>query len=366
MKVVCTQENLKSGLLTVGRIISSSTTLPILNNILIKTENGSLKISSTNLEIAITTHIRCKIEEEGEVTVLSKTITELVNTLPNKNITLQTQNNQLSIEAENYHTSIKTLPAEEFPLIPEVEGKGNLKIEAQEFKAGIDQVVFAVSTNQTQPEIAGVLFSFGDKVLKIAATDRYRLAEKKITLGEKRQTEQEIIVPQKTVLELSRIIANQKGEVEMVFGETQIAISFLGTQIISRVIDGQYPDYEQIIPKSFATTVVTEKLGLINALRAAGIFSQSTHSVKLEFNAEKEKLTLTTEAQDLGKSTVELGAKIEGGSGAVILNHHYVLDCLNSIQSSNVIIKIIDDSSPSLILPEGQDDYIYLVMPIKS
>src|SRR5579864_7888209 len=116
MKIICTQENLKSGLATVGRIISSTNTLPILNNVLVKTENGLLKISSTNLEIAITTHIRCKVEEEGEVTVVCKTITDLVNTLPNKNITLEVKNNQLSVETENYHTSVKTLPAEEFPL----------------------------------------------------------------------------------------------------------------------------------------------------------------------------------------------------------------------------------------------------------
>jgi DNA polymerase III subunit beta len=366
MKIICTQENLKTGLLTVGRIISSSNSLPILNNILIKTENGVLTLSSTNLEIAITTHVRCKIEEEGELTVLSKTITDLVNNLPNKNIILQTQNGQVDVETENYHTSIKTLPAEEFPLIPQVEDNQALTFDAQELKTAIDQVVFSASTNQTQPEISGVLFAIDGNTLKVVATDRYRLAEKKLTMQKNTSLRLEVIVPQKTVIELSRIIGSQKGSVEVVFNETQISLCFNETQIISRLVDGQYPDYKQIIPTSLNTTVVTQKQPLVSALRAGAIFSQNTNSVKLEYSAEKQALTLISESQELGKSVVDLPSKVEGKSGVVILNHHYILDCLSGMDSENVLIKIIDDSSPSLIVPENKNDYIYLVMPIKS
>ncbi|HYV33380.1 MAG TPA: DNA polymerase III subunit beta, partial [Candidatus Limnocylindria bacterium] len=187
MKIICTQENLKSGLATVGRIISSTNTLPILNNLLIKTENGLLKISSTNLEIAITTTVRCKIEEDGGVTVTSKTLVDLVNNLPNKNITFQTKENELLIETENYHTSVKTLPMEEFPLIPTVEGKNTLNLDSQELKKALDQVVFAASTNQTQPEMSGILFSKSSGELRVAATDRYRLAERKMVLPQDQQ-----------------------------------------------------------------------------------------------------------------------------------------------------------------------------------
>ncbi len=366
MKIICTQENLKAGLLTVGRIISSSSTLPILNNVLIKTENGMLKISSTNLEIAITTHIRCKVEEDGEVTVICKAISDLVNNLPNKNLELKTENNQLGIETENYHTSIKTLPAEDFPLIPVLDGGEPLSVDAESLKGAIDEVVFAASTNQTQPEIAGVLFSFEEEKLKIVATDRYRLAEKKITLEKKKTTSQEVIVPQKTVVELSRIIGNSKGGVEIMLSETQIVFSFNETKIISRVIDGQYPDYKQIIPSSFATTITTEKQPLVSALRTAGIFSHSTNSVKLDYDQGKQSLILATESSDLGKGVVELPSVVEGKGGSVMLNNHYILDCLLSMDSSRVVIKIIDDSSPSLVLPDGDDSYIYLIMPIKS
>jgi DNA polymerase-3 subunit beta len=366
MRVICTQENLKSGLSMVGRIISSTNTLPILSNLLIKTENGVLKISSTNLEIAITTQVRCKVETEGSVTVVGKTINDLTNNLPNKNIVLESGVGELRVETENYHTSVKTLPAEDFPLIPKVERGQVVAIDSQEIKKALDQVVFAASTNQTQPEISGVFFSIEGDVLRVAATDRYRLAERKLALKEKISGNYDAIIPQKTLVELSRIIGNQKGQVEMVFSETQVSLSFNDTQIISRLIDGQYPDYKQIIPSSLKTTVVTEKTPLISALRTVGVFSQSSNSVKFDFSSPKQAIILTAESSDLGKSEVELPSKIEGDGAVIILNQHYVLDCLSSIDSPNIIMKIIDDNSPSLIVAEGNNDYLYLVMPIKS
>ena len=365
MKVICTQENLKNGLLVVGRIISSSNTLPILNNILIKTENGLLKLSSTNLEIGITTHIRCKIEEEGSVTVMCKTITDLVNNLPSQNIHIETQAGQIKIETENYHTTVKTLPPEDFPLIPTVETGEILTLDAQELKKSLDQVGFAVSTNQTQAEISGVLLAVDKSVLRIAATDRYRLAEKKLVFKKPFGTERQVIVPHKTILEISRIIGSQKGDVEIGFSETQIAARFNDTEIVSRLIDGEYPPYQQIIPSEFNTQVVTLKQPFINALRASGIFSQATHSVRFEYEEGGQKLVLATESSELGKSDVELSSKVSGKSGAVMLNYNYVLDCLNSMDTEKVVLKIVDDSTASLITPEGQNDYLYLVMPIK-
>jgi DNA polymerase-3 subunit beta len=366
MKIICTQENLKNGLATVGRIISSTNTLPILNNLLLKTQDGQLRISSTNLEIAITTQVRCKVEEDGEITVANKTLNELISNLPNKNISLETVNNELKIEAENYHTKIKTLPAEEFPLIPSVEGGENLALEGQEFKKAVDQVVFAASNNQTQPEISGVFISLEKNELRIAATDRYRLAERKMILQHSVNTPVDAIIPQKTILELSRIIGNQSGQVNLVLNPTQISLDFNDTQIISRLIDGQYPDYKQIIPAEFSTNVETEKQPLVSALKAASIFTQNNHSVRFEFSAQKQTLVLKAESSDLGSSVVELPSKVEGKDGEIILNHHYVLDCLSSVDSPEVVFKIIDDSSPSLIVPKEKSDYIYLVMPIKS
>jgi DNA polymerase-3 subunit beta len=365
MKIICTQENLKLGLAIVGRIISSSNTLPILNNILLKTENGILKIASTNLEIAITTNVRCRVETEGEVTVVSKTFIDLVNNMPNKNISLESSGSELIIEAENYHTKLKTLPADDFPLIPKVDQKKVLNIDAQQIKNSIDQVVFAASTNQTQPEISGVLFAQDGNTLKIVATDRYRLAEKKLDLTGQLDVG-EVILPQKTILEISRIIGSQKGDLEIVFSETQAAINFNDTQIVSRIVDGQYPPYKQIIPTEFPTSTVLDKSQFISGLRAASVFGQSSNSVHIELNNEKQQVVLSSGSTDLGDSSVEISAKVDGPGSVLILNYHYLLDCLSGITENNVVIKTIDDNSPSLIVPEGKNDYIYLVMPIKS
>ncbi len=365
MKIICTQENLKNGLAVVGRIISNTNTLPILNNFLIKTESGLLRISSTNLEMAITTRVRCKVEEDGEVTVVSKTFTDLINNLPNSNISLQTKENELFVETENYHTKIKTLPVEEFPLIPSVEGKSNLTVNAQDLKTSIDQVSFAASTNQTQPEISGMLLVKDSEGLRFAATDRYRLAEKKIAVNDT-SLSQEVIIPQKTANELSRIIGNQKGNVEIIFSETQVAINFNDTQLISRLIDGQYPAYREIIPSEFGTTATTQKLPLMSALKTAAVFSQGSNSVKVDFDEKKQQIVITAESSELGKSSVELSSKIAGKDVSLVLNYHYLLDGLSGIDGENVMLKVIDDSSPGLIVPEGRADYIYLVMPIKS
>ena len=366
MKVICTQENLKTGLVSVGRIISSSVSLPILSNVLLKTENGMLKVSSTNLEIAVTTYVRCKVETEGVVTVNCKTLSDLVSSLPNKNITLESHESEISLEAENYHTTIKTLPADEFPLIPEVENVKSFNLSAPEFKQALAQVVFAVSTNQTQPEISGVLFKSEDGGLKVVATDRYRLAEKKLKLQEPLNLPHSLILPQRTIVELSRHVGGQDGQVQVAVNETQISFTLNNTQIVSRLIDGEYPPYEQIIPSEFTAMVVTNRQALINGLRAGGVFSQNNASVKVEYRSDSQTLVLNTESGELGKSAVELPSKVEGQSGGLLLNFHYLLECLVNLSTENVVLRITNDSTASLLMPESDESYLYLVMPIKN
>lgn len=365
MKVICTQENLKSGLVTTGRIISSSNTLPILNNVFIKTENGLLKISSTNLEIAITTSIRCKIETEGEVTVSSKTLMDLISNLPNKNITLEKKDTDLLIESENYHTKLKTLPTEDFPIIPTVEQKDVITVDSIELKKSLEQVVFAASTNQTQPEISGVLFSVEEKILKIVATDRYRLAEKKVELVKPAEKNFSIIIPQKTTGEIIRVIGPQKGVVEIIVSETQIAVMFNDTQIVSRLVDGQYPDYKQIIPNNFLITTTVAKTDLVSAIKTTSVFGQLTSGIHLGFSLEKQQINLFSGSTEVGDSSVEVNALVVGGSVDLVLNYKYLLDCLNSINTEKVLIKIVDDNSPSILVPENESNYVYLIMPIK-
>lgn len=366
MKVICTQENLRGGLVTVARIISPTNTLPVLNNLLLKTENGLLKISSTNLEVGISTEIRCKIEEEGAVTVFSKTFTELITNLPSTNVTLESHGGTLTVDTDLNHSSLKTLPADEFPLIPEIEGQQKFAINPQLFKTAIEEVAFAVSTNQTQPEISGVLLTGEGRELKLVATDRYRLAEKKITIPNNLTNPLQVIIPHKTTAEIARIISHQEEPLEVTIGETQIGFVINQTKVVSRLIDGQYPPYQAIIPTQFKTEAVVERQPLLSALRAGSIFSQSNNSVKLAFHTTNQELQVTAESDELGASRVQIPAEVSGGSGELLLNHRYLQECLGAMDSQTIVLKVNDSSSPAIITPKQETNYLYLVMPIKS
>lgn len=363
MKVVCTQENLKNGLLTVSRIISNSNTLPILNNVLLKTENGLLTLSATNLELAITTTVRCKIEEEGTVCLPAKTITELVNNLPNINVTVQTTDNEAIIVAGTYNTKVKTLPSDEFPLIPTVESGQKITLDALVLKQSLDSVMFAASTSETQPEISGVLLAPADSKLKFVATDRYRLAEK--VLPSTDVVKKSVIIPHRTVLELSRVLTNQDKQVDLILTDNQLAVTVEHTQMISRLIDGQYPDYQQIIPENFTATVSVSRQELTNALKTSGIFSRATGSVVMSYGPGSG-LKISAVASEVGESQVELETETTGESGSITLNYRYVLDAITVMTAETIVIKVVNEGSPVIFRAQGDDSYIYLVMPIKS
>lgn len=365
MKIICTQENLRTGLTMTSRIISSSNTLPILNNLLLKTENGLLKISSTNLELSIHTIVRCKVESEGEVCIPAKTFTELVSTLPNSNITLSKDESSVKVTADNYSAVVKSLPSEDFPLIPEIQSDALIVFPGAELKASLDQVLFAASTNETQPEICGVLLEVNGNTSKFVATDRYRLAEKKVVLGKGVHLEKSIIIPLKTSQEISKVLSGFEDQVQVSFGENQALFTLGDTQIISRLIDGQYPDYAQIIPPDFATTATVDRAGLLQALRTSGIFSHGSNTVRLEIDP-KGNVVVSSGSQDLGESTITVDATVKGPGAAILFNYRYILDMLNALNSGEVVLKVNTDSTPVVITPKQDTDYTYLVMPIKN
>jgi DNA polymerase-3 subunit beta len=239
-------------------------------------------------------------------------------------------------------------------------------LDAQSFKTAVSQVVFSASTNQTQPEISGVFLGIDEQGLRLAATDRYRLAEKKVAVQNPQRIIQEVIIPHKTAVETSRIIGSMTGDLQICLGGNQIVFNFQNTTVVSRLVDGQYPPYQQIIPQTFNTVITTKKNPFTSALKAGGIFSQNGNSVKLEYLHEGQKLVLSSESGELGKNIVGLPSLVEGQSGALILNYHYILDCLNSIESDEVIIRVVDDNSPTLINPKTQEGLVYLIMPIKN
>lgn len=364
MKIVCTKKNLGAGLNQCSRIISSGAALPILNNILLKTDNGRLKISATNLEIAVNTWVGGKIEEEGEITAPARLLTDYVGNLVSEKITLSTKNQTLFLEGEKAETQIKGLPAEEFPLIPKIGNESYAKLVGIELEKSIGEVSFATAYSETQPEISGILFSFEGKTLTLVATDRYRLAETKLELLEEIADPKQAIVPHRAVGEMGRI-AKGGGEIEIFLSEGQICLKTDTTELTSRLIEGQYPDYKQIIPKSFVTEAVVNRSDLGQSLKAASLFAVDKNNVEFDVNPQGGKVVIKSESSQIGNSEIILEGSILGEKNSIIFNYRYLLDCVNNLTDEKVKLLIINGSSPAEIIPMGRENYLYVVMPIK-
>jgi DNA polymerase-3 subunit beta len=373
MRLISSQENLKKGLNIVGHITTKNINLPILNNILIKAENNNIELISTNLEIGVVYQLRGKIEQEGEFTVDSKLVTEYVSLLSGgEKVKLDQKDSELKIECGNYKTKIKGESAKEFPLIPVIPKSNFYGCRIEELKKALSSVVFAVSTSENRVELTGVLFLFNGHKLSLAATDSYRLAEKELEVtGSGPAVEHKIIIPARTIQELLRILNNfdkleaaEEGEVKIYLTDNQVLFTVDSVSLISRLINGHYPDYQQIVPTKSQTTVAVERGELIRAIKAAALFSKTgINDVTLHFS--KNKITISAFSGASGESQIEIEADIAGVDNEIIINYRYLIDGLNNIESDRVRLEILNSSSPCLLKPEKEDNYLYIVMPIR-
>jgi DNA polymerase III subunit beta len=256
-----------------------------------------------------------------------------------------------------------TLAPDEFPLIPEIDQSEAVEIAAKDLRTAISQIVFAVAYSETQPEISGILFAFEDGNLKLVATDRYRLAER--TIQVKNNINKSFIIPNRAVSELAKVLSSSdKENVQIFFTQNQIMFKTLDTELITRLIDGQYPDYKQIIPQNFNTEIDIAVADLGTAMRTAGIFTQTGNNVSLNYS-NPDHLEISSSSGDIGESKLKLPCKVEGNDGKIIFNHRYILDCLNAINTESATFKLIDENSPAVMVSKDLPGYIYLVMPIK-
>ena len=373
MKFTILQENLKEALYIVGHIAGKNINLPILNNVLIRAEQGNISFISTDLELGIINKKRGKVDKEGEFTFDSKILFDYISLLPNKKIDLELIGDELSVKCENYNTKIKGQNPEEFPLIPEIENSETYLVKVLNLKKSLSQVIFATSNSETRLELTGVLFEVIDSELLLVATDSYRLAERKVKLEEKGKKNIRVIVPAKTTQELTRILSNVKDGsdkenevVEIKISENQIKFLISGTEIISRLIEGQYPDYKQIIPSKSNTKANVSKQELVRAVKMSSLFSKTgINDINLDFPKDKNKIVVSSVMGQSGENITETDALVSGADNGIVVNFRYLLDCLNNISSENVVLEISDANTPCIIKAEGDDDYLYIIMPIK-
>ncbi|MEA2088676.1 MAG: DNA polymerase III subunit beta [Patescibacteria group bacterium] len=386
MKIICTQENLNKGLSIISNITGKNPNLPILNNILIKAKDNTITLSATNLEIGINCVIRGKIEKDGRFTIPARAFSDYVNLMGKEQITLELKDNKLKISNINCKSKFKGDIADDFPAIPKIKKQSKYSIELENIRSAISNVIFASTVISSRPEISGILFDFnGDnKQLTLAATDSYRLAEKKVKLKDISGKNEKIIIPIRTLQEVVRIVGlikdseqedKKQKEINIYLsGDGQVLFSFpdpnIGTEdsveLVSRVIEGNYPEYQEIIPKSHNTKIIVEKNDLIKVVKASSLFTESgVNSIKLEFFSKNNEMTIFSANSQTGENLSKLQAKIEGEDSNITLNYRYLLDGLQNIGGDIAVLEVINKDVPCALKPIDKDDYIYIIMPIR-
>ena len=366
MKVQVTQENLSAALQSVSRVASRNTTLPILANILIRTSKNRLLLSATNLELAISEYVGAKVEREGDITVPARLISEFVQNLPSGTVTLTAEDNSLHIATKNYTSTIHGISAIDFPSIPNIIGDPSAIISGNVLKEAISQVTGAASSDETRPVLTGVMMKLNDSTIKLAATDSYRLAER-VVEGIQTTKEVQAIVPARSLQELNRLL-NGNEKVAIYIDEGQMKCVAEERELISRLVDGNYPAYEQLIPASSDTSFEVNREELLRLTKVASLFSKDTAgSVTLESDKSKSKISLSSIASQVGDNTSS--AKVDNltNSDTVTFNARYLIEALQTIHDETISFSFSGKLAPCVLRPTNvSEKYLYIIMPLRS
>lgn len=370
MELVVLRANLKEGLEILGKIYSESASLPILKNFLLETIDNKIKISTTNLEIAITAYIPAKIIKDGEITIPLNIFSSIVNNLQNERITLEEKNENLTVKTENYQAKIQGTKKDEFPIIPQIkENKNFIEMEGHLLKNSLIKIISAAQTSQIKPELSGILFDYQVSLIKMAATDSFRLSEKTIADNKfKSNIEKKFkaIIPLKTAQELTRIILDNEEKIKIFFDENQILIKDEKYEIVSRLINGEFPDYQAIIPGETTTEAIIEKNEIITALKLTSSFSDRLNEIKILIKDGAKNVELSASSPTVGENQYLIPAKIKGNSMEAIFNWRFLFDGIKNIETENIILGLNGDTRPAIIKSTGNQDYFYILMPIKN
>ena len=367
MKLFCSQKDLDYAINIVNKAISPNNTLPVLNNILIKAEGKKLLFSSTNLEVAISCQIDADVRGEGAITVPSKLITGYISLLSDEKVELSViEGMSLAINSSSSSTKIKCISADEFPLIPKIEKGLEFSVKVDDMHKAITETVFAAASNTSRPVLSGVLMASCGGVVKLVATDSYRLAERAIKVVKKPAEDVSCIVPARTMMELSKIVSKADAkEIKVNVSTNQVLFSIDGIELISRLIEGRFPDYEKIIPKDTKTTLTVSVEALSLVLKRVSLFArENNNSVKISATNDG-KMTVSSEETKVGEEKAELPIKIDGDNNKISLNAQYLLDVLTYVSDDKVTFLINDKAAPAVIKPVKEEDYVYVIMPLK-
>ncbi len=366
MELTVTQENLAKALSAVGRVASSKTQLPILSNILLRTDSNRLLVAATNLEIATTQHIGAKIAKPGAITIPARLVSEFISSLPKGTVELKVENDHLHIKAGSYSSTINGVVADDFPELPTIDETSSIQysIKSDDFKQAVSQTIITSSTDATRPVLTGVYWHSHEGFLYLAATDGYRLSERRLV---ETTSDVSAIVPTTSLQEVLRTVSDDVDEVEILFDETQVRFRAGEAEITSRLIDGNFPDYRQLIPASSETSITLEKSDFVRITKIAGLFArESGGSVTLTADSEKKTMSIHSIASQLGENTSESPAEVTG-DGQVTLNSRYLSEALSVVDGDTVTFRFSGKLAPCVLTAVEKDvQYLHIIMPLKS
>lgn len=363
MKLQVTQENLTKALSSVARVASSRGTLPILSNVLLKVVDGRLSIAATNLDIGITHYIGAKVSEEGAITVPAKLMQDFVGSLPSGVIDLTLEDSKLRIVTDKYQSVINGVSAEDYPVMPAIEDGQTWNVPARDLKLALQQVIVAASNDEARPVLTGVYWHTHEGALYLAATDSYRLAEKALM---KTAQEMKLLIPASSLNDLLRVLGDAEEDVAVTFDEQQVLFRVNDVELVTRLIEGNYPDYRRLIPSAFATSVVLKKSDFVNITKVSSLFArESAGSVTINLEEANQTVSIRSIASQIGENTASANGSVTG-DGTITLNSRYILDALHGVSSDEVLFGFNGKLEPTVLRDPKSGDYTHVIMPLKS
>ena len=364
------QENLARGLSVVSRAVSSRSTLPVLANVLLKTEDAGLKLTATNLEIGITYWVPGKIDEDGATTVPAKLLTDLVNSLPaGDRVDLEVAaGDTLHVKAGRFQTHIKGIDADEFPAIQTAGDRPTTRIAQNVLRRALAETAFAAASDEARPILTGVLARFEGDQLTLAAADNYRIAVKTVPILDA-VPETSVVIPARALNELARVLADVDDPVEVVLAaaRNQVLFHLDGVDLVSRLIDGQFPNYQQVMPQAHATRAIIDREELLRAVRPAALIAhESANIVKLLVGADGEAGITVSANAEVGDHVGQVEAAVEGDGTTIAFNARYLNDVLTNVTADQFAIELNGPLSPGVFKPVGDEQYVHVVMPVRT
>lgn len=367
MKFSCFQENLSKGLNIVGRAISVKAPLPILSNILIQTEENKIKLAATNLETTIITHIEASVSQDGGITVPAKLFRDFITGLSPSTIEAHTEDEILHVKSDKTKSRFNGIDAEEFPELPDIpSGKKFIELDPQIFDVIISLVAFASGTDDSRPIFTGVLLDYKDNYITFASTDGFRLSEKNLNLKSKME-DFNIVVPAKALVEVAKIFSASEEPIKFGLNESQNKAHFFAgdTFVSTSVLDGQYPDYQKIIPTDTVLSATFPTEEFLEAVRLTNVFAkEGNNAIKIRFDPEGY-IKISSLAEETGEHESEISAEIEGDIIEIAFSSKYLLDYLNNVKTEKILFSTNGNISPCVLKSEENEDFVHIIMPMQ-